>query len=155
MADEIITREELVDAKIDAKDLGECVHGNETGIVTPRLGAPYPTLPAAIHKIENIGGYITAPTLADLNAIMPTYNHQVARVDATGDEYRWDPNATPNPAWIPTGKNYLHDAKEYVDSSLAPEQTENLYSDVNNHNGFNINPADMKVRTGVNTSVNV
>ncbi|WP_462188695.1 sialidase family protein [Acinetobacter baumannii] len=110
MADEIITREELVDAKVDAKDLGECVNGNESGIVTPRLGDPYPTLPAAIHKIENVGGYISAPTLTALQAITPTYNHQLARDDSTGDEYRWNPAATP-PQWVPTGRNYLNDAK--------------------------------------------
>lgn len=154
MAD-IVTKQELENASIDAKDLGECVHGNETGIVTPRLGDPYPTLPAAIAKIENKGGYIAVANLTELNAITPEFNHQVARTDDTGNEYRWDPNATPAAKWVPTGKNYLHDAKEYVDTSLAPEQTENLYSDVNNHNGFNINPADMKVRTGTNTSVNV
>lgn len=95
MADEIITRVELEEAKVDAKDLGECVNGNASGIVTPRLGDPYPTLPAAIRKIENVGGLISASTLTALQAITPTYNHQVGRDDSTGDEYRWDPTATP------------------------------------------------------------
>ncbi|QHI17055.1 hypothetical protein [Acinetobacter haemolyticus] len=109
---EIVTKEELENASIDAKDLGECVNGNETGIVTPRSGDPYPTLPAAIEKVENKGGYITAPNLTALNAIIPEYNHQVARNDETGDEYRWDPNATPTPAWVPTGKNWLNAANQ-------------------------------------------
>lgn len=122
MADEIITREELVDAKVDAKDLGECVHGNESGIVTPRLGAPYPTLPAAIRKIENVGGYISAPTLTALQAIVPSYNYQLARDDSTGDEYRWNPAATP-PQWVSTGRNFINEAKQYTD-----EKTEQINS---------------------------
>lgn len=130
MADEIITREELVDAKVDAKDLGECVNGNETGIVNPRYGDPYPTLPKAIEKIENTGGYISAPTLAALNAIMPSYNYQLARVDATGDEYRWNPAATPTPLWEPTGRNFLNDSKVYADNITSI----NLYRGNNAHN---------------------
>lgn len=114
---EIITKEQLENASVDAKDLGECVHGNDTGIVTPRLGDPYPTLPAAIAMVENKGGYITAPTLAALNAIVPEFNHQVARVDESGDEYRWNPSATPSAKWEPTGKNWLNAVKAYVDSN--------------------------------------
>lgn len=103
---EIVTKEELENASIDAKDLGECVHGNETGIVTPRLGDPYPTLPAAIAAVENKGGYITVANLATLNAIVPEFNHQVARTDDNGNEYRWNPAATPSPKWEATGFNY-------------------------------------------------
>ncbi|MEF0181526.1 hypothetical protein B9X54_16735 [Acinetobacter baumannii] len=130
MAEEIITREELVDAKVDAKDLGECVNGNETGIVTPRYGEAYPTLPKAIEKIENTGGYISAPTLAVLNAIMPSYNYQLARVDATGDEYRWNPAATPTPLWEPTGRNFLNDSKAYAENITSI----NLYRGNSAHN---------------------
>ncbi|ENR4571658.1 hypothetical protein ACEVN9_003527 [Acinetobacter baumannii] len=123
MADEIITREELVDAKVDAKDLGECVNGNETGIVTPRYGDPYPTLPKALEKVENIGGLISAPTLTALQAITPTYNHQVGRDDSTGNEYRWDPAATPAPKWVATGRNYINDAKAYADQKATAAET--------------------------------
>lgn len=114
---EVITKEQLENASVDAKDLGECVHGNESGIVTPRIGDPYPTLPAAIAAVENKGGYIAAPTLAALNAIVPEFNHQVARVDESGDEYRWDPSATPLAKWVPTGKNWLNAAKNYADAN--------------------------------------
>ena len=116
MAD-IVTKQELENASIDAKDLGECVNGNETGIVSPRLGDPYPTLPAAIEKVENIGGYVSAATLTELNTRTPAYNFQLARVEETGDEYRWDPNATPAAKWVPTGKNWLNAAKAYADAN--------------------------------------
>ncbi|WP_317455099.1 pyocin knob domain-containing protein [Acinetobacter johnsonii] len=114
---EVITKAQLENASVDAKDLGECVHGNDSGIVTPRIGDPYPTLPAAIAAVENKGGYITTPTLAALNAIVPEFNHQVARVDESGDEYRWDPSATPLAKWVPTGKNWLNAVKADVDSN--------------------------------------
>lgn len=52
MADEIITKQELIDAKPDVKSLGEAANGNETGIVIPRYGASYSTAPAAIQKIQ-------------------------------------------------------------------------------------------------------
>lgn len=149
MADEIITREELVGAKVDAKDLGECVHGNATGIVTPRLGVPYPTLPAAIHKIENTGGYISAPTLSALQAIMPIYNHQVGRDDSTGNEYRWNPAATPTPQWEPTGRNYLNDAKaDATTKANTAEANANTYTNNLYKNSIADNillPARMKI----------
>lgn len=114
---EVITKEQLENASVDAKDLGECVHGNESGMVTPRIGDPYPTLPAAIAAVENKGGYITTPTLAALSAIVPEFNHQVARVEESGDEYRWDPSATPLAKWVPTGKNWLNASKAYADAN--------------------------------------
>lgn len=116
---EIVTKEELENASIDAKDLGECVHGNETGLVTPRLGDPYPTLPAAIAAVENKGGYITVANLTALNAIVPEFNHQVARTDDNGNEYRWNPTASPSPKWEATGRNFLNDAKSYVDVAVG------------------------------------
>lgn len=127
MADELITRQELIDAKPDVKNLGEAANGNETGIVTPRYGAPYSTAPAAIQKIEsdgaaaiakleNTGGFISAPTLAALQAISPEYDYQLARVDATGDEYRWNPALTTTVKWEATGRNFLSESKTYADS---------------------------------------
>jgi len=115
---EVITKEQLENASVDAKDLGECVHGNDSGIVTPRIGDPYPTLPAAIAMVENKGGYITVANLAALNAITPEFNHQIARTDDTGNEYRWNPTATPSPKWEPTGRNYIQYLMDIINQSL-------------------------------------
>lgn len=156
MADELITKQELIDAKPDVKNLGEAANGNETGIVTPRYGAPYSTAPAAIQKIqtdgtnaiqsfqtsadsmldafqtesataiqkfENTGGFISAPTLTALQAIVPTYDYQLARVDETGDEYRWNPALTTTVKWEPTGRNYIQDSKVYTDNEVAAALT--------------------------------
>ncbi|WP_288390194.1 SGNH/GDSL hydrolase family protein [uncultured Acinetobacter sp.] len=134
MADELITRQELIDAKPDVKNLGEAANGNETGIVTPRYGAPYSTAPAAIKKIEsdgaaavakleNTGGFISAPTLTALQAITPEYDYQLARVDETGDEYRWNPALTTTVKWEATGRNYIQDSKDYTDNEVAAALT--------------------------------
>lgn len=114
---EMISTEDIVNVKRDLNDIGECINGNETGVVNPRLGESFSTLPAAIAAVENKGGYITVPNLAALNAIIPEFNHQVARTDDTGNEYRWNPAATPSPKWEATGKNYLNDAKAYADAN--------------------------------------
>lgn len=49
MAGEIITMQELADAKVDAKDLGEAV--NEDTVVTPRYGKPYKSAPMAMREL--------------------------------------------------------------------------------------------------------
>lgn len=116
MAD-IVTRTELEEAKVDCKDLGDAL--NTKQIINPRWGAPFKSLPLALEKVENNGGYISAPTLTALQAIMPSYNWQLARVDATGDEYRWNPAAVPTPQWEPTGRNYIQDAKNYTDQKYG------------------------------------
>lgn len=114
--DEMIDPVDIANAKIDLEHIGE--GGNEDKVVTPRYGIPFKSLPmvsrlgqegftAAIQKIEDMGGYISAATLTELNTRTPAYNYQLARVDETGDEYRWDPNATPAAKWVATGKNYL------------------------------------------------
>ncbi|WP_088459430.1 hypothetical protein [Acinetobacter soli] len=74
---------------------------------------------AAITKFNNTGGFISAPTLEALQAITPEYDYQVARVDATGDEYRWNIDALPEPVWEPTGRNYLKDSIDYSDEKTA------------------------------------
>lgn len=123
---EMISTEDIVNVKRDLNDIGECINGNETGVVTPRLGDSFSTLPVAIASVENKGGYISAPTLSALQAITPTYNHQVGRDDSTGDEYRWNPAATPTPQWEPTGRNYLNDAENYIDLKIESDNSTDL-----------------------------
>ncbi|MCF3128444.1 hypothetical protein LRQ09_13840 [Acinetobacter soli] len=127
MADQPISYQETIDMRKDALTLKDAVNGNESGIVTPRLNDPYSTLPAAIQKIEsdgaaavakleNTGGLISAPTLTALQAITPEYDYQLARVDDTGNEYRWNPALLTTVKWEATGRNFLNDAKIYTDN---------------------------------------
>lgn len=123
----IITEEKMQNLDRDIEDAGKTT--NTDGIITPRYGGPYKSFSmvsregeegftAAIAKVEKVGGYISVATLPVLNAIMPLYNYQLARVEDTGDEYRWEPAAMPTPKWVATGRNYLNDAKQYIDKSI-------------------------------------
>lgn len=57
MADEIITKQELIDAKQDARDLGVAV--NESIIVTPRYGAPFKSIPMVVAGLQDAINTIT------------------------------------------------------------------------------------------------
>ena len=73
----------------------------------------------AKQAFENTGGFISAPTFTALQAITPEYDYQLARVDATGDEYRWNPALTTTVKWEPTGRNFLSESKVYTDEKVA------------------------------------
>ncbi|MEE9887829.1 hypothetical protein IV507_18540 [Acinetobacter nosocomialis] len=113
MSSEIITRKELEDAKVDAKDLGECIHGNETGVVTPRIGDSYPTLPAAVQKIMETGGFEPFLTEAQLKASVPTVTPKAAKALDTGKIWYWDG------AWHDTGLSELDRAINYADAEIS------------------------------------
>ncbi|MFH4238455.1 hypothetical protein WAJ08_22330, partial [Acinetobacter baumannii] len=55
MASEIITRQELVDAKADAGSLEKFISGTEFEDVLTRLGMQYPTLAKAVLLIHQLG----------------------------------------------------------------------------------------------------
>jgi len=94
MAD-IVTKEDLENASIDAKDLGECVHGNVSGVVTPRLGDPYPTLPAAIDTIltKSSKAYLTRAAMEAGSANLTENTKVTVTNDATSSnngDWQWD-----------------------------------------------------------------
>ena len=94
MAD-IVTKEDLENASIDAKDLGECVHGNVSGVVTPRLGVPYPTLPAAIDTIltKSSKAYLTRAAMEADSANLTENTKVTVTNDATSSnngDWQWD-----------------------------------------------------------------
>ncbi len=113
----ILTPEMFENLHRDFIDTGKAI--NIIGIISPRYGEPFKSLPLVSKEAENRGGYIGAPTLTALQAIVPSYNWQLARDDSTGDEYRWNPAASPDPKWEPTGRNYLKDAKSFAENAVV------------------------------------
>lgn len=107
----ILNPEDFENVKRDIDDTGKAI--NTDAVITPRYGEPFKSVPMIIKEIENKGGYISAATLTDLQAITPTYNYQVGRDDSTGNEYRW--NGT---SWVATGRNFLNESKQYVDQQI-------------------------------------
>ncbi|WP_258291922.1 hypothetical protein, partial [Escherichia marmotae] len=55
MADEIVTRQQLVDAGLDAESLQKFISGTELEDVLTRLGMQYPTLAKAVRMISLLG----------------------------------------------------------------------------------------------------
>ncbi|HDG7210042.1 TPA: hypothetical protein PGF55_000269, partial [Acinetobacter nosocomialis] len=66
MASEIITRQELVDAKADAGSLEKFISGTELEDVLTRLGMQYPTLAKAVLLIHQLGESKIDDVLNDL-----------------------------------------------------------------------------------------
>lgn len=112
----ILTPEKFEDLNRDIEDTGKAI--NIIGIITPRYGEAFKSLPLVSKEAENRGGFISAPTLTALQAIVPTYNYQLARVDDTGDEYRWNPALTSTVKWEATGRNFLSESKQYIDENI-------------------------------------
>lgn len=85
MVDEIVTRQELIDAKRDAQDLGKAV--NEKVIVSPRYGEDFKSLPMIAEEFQDAINTIVVndgvPALAvsdasgktqqEINNLLPTY----------------------------------------------------------------------------------
>lgn len=67
MVDEVITKQELIDAGKDAQSLDDFIHGGDEQIVITRLLKEYPTLANVIRQIYEKGGKFYQ-TLAEANA---------------------------------------------------------------------------------------
>ena len=77
MADEIVTRQQLVDAGLDAESLQKFISGSDIEDVLTRLGQIYPTLAKAIRILMETGGWKAYSTEAELLATVPTVNPSV------------------------------------------------------------------------------
>lgn len=133
-----LTPEDFENVERDIDDTGKAI--NTKGIITPRYGDPFKSVPMVVEEIENKGGLISAASLSALQAITPTYNHQVGRDDSTGNEYRWNPAASPTPQWEPTGRNFIQDSINYTNAAL-PITTSNLYTAANNISNLYVQPS--------------
>lgn len=94
MAD-MVTKQELANAKIDAKDLGDAI--NEKKTVTPRYGTPFKTVPLVIEELNTKANEVIAQgfykgfaTEALLLAAKPTVAEMRARADNTRKIWRWN-----------------------------------------------------------------
>ena len=134
MADQPVTREKLINADIDVENLGKAV--NEFGVVNPRYGEAYPTLPSAIQEVIETGGFEPFLTEAALLASTPVLSIKAAKALDTGKIWYWDG------AWHDTGLSELDQAKEYADQEIKANLNEKIehlnsaklfkWNDVNN-----------------------
>ncbi|WP_336956699.1 sialate O-acetylesterase [Acinetobacter johnsonii] len=111
---DIINLQELADAKLDAKDLGECVNGNLAGIVTPRSGESFLTLPKAIQTIIETGGFEPFETEASLKATVPSLDKKAAYTLDTHKVWLWQ-----NGEWLDTGLSAVDQAKNFTKQEVG------------------------------------
>ncbi|MCK4098432.1 glycoside hydrolase family 43 protein [Acinetobacter radioresistens] len=114
MAEDIKTSVENFNT--DAQTAEEVVNGNESGKVVARLGREYPTLPAAIQRILDMGGMDAFATESALKASIPTTSTKIAYAADTQKIWRWastsEEGVTPiTGTWTDTGKSPIDQAK--------------------------------------------
>lgn len=116
MVDEVITKQELIDAQKDAQSLDDFINGDDEQIVVTRLSKQYPTLANAIRQIYEKGGKFY-PTLADANADIANIRTDVYVI--TGDNgayYKATAGAT---SLTKSAYDPLTQAKDYTDLELG------------------------------------
>ncbi|ENW41152.1 TPA: exo-alpha-sialidase [Acinetobacter baumannii] len=115
MADEIITRQQLVDASEDAESLQLFISGTDAEDVLTRLGQMYPTLAKLVRILMETGGWKAYQTEAALLATVPTVNPSVGYAFDTKKLYLW--NGT---SWIDEGLSPVDLANQYTDDHVKP-----------------------------------
>ncbi|MGT2582009.1 sialate O-acetylesterase [Acinetobacter baumannii] len=116
MAD-IVTRTELEEAKVDCKDLRDTL--NTKQIINPRWGEAFYSLPLAIQKIMETGGFEPFLTQAQLLASTPTISPKAAKALDTKKIWYWgkDEGETVD-SWHDTGLSELDQAITYTDGQF-------------------------------------
>lgn len=107
MADQPVTREKLINADIDVENLGKAV--NEKGMVNPRYGDPYLTLPSAIQQVIEAGGFEPFATEAELKSTTPILPKKASYALDTHKIWLWS-----DEAWSDTGLSAIDQAKEII-----------------------------------------
>ena len=133
MADQLITKQELIDAQKDVKNAGEAV--NTKKVITPRYGDPFKSIPLVVEEGEQKtdaavavlnakanevvakGFYTGYATETALKASLPDVSEMRARADDTRKIWRWNRTSaegvTPvTGTWIDTGPSDVDVAVE-------------------------------------------
>ncbi|HCG3426512.1 TPA: hypothetical protein NJU29_002083, partial [Acinetobacter baumannii] len=110
----MISREVLAKARIDAKDLGDSL--NTKQIINPRWGEPFYSLPLAIQKVMETGGFEPFLTESQLLASTPTISPKAAKALDTGKIWYWGKSeGSTIDAWHDTGLSELDQANKYAE----------------------------------------
>ncbi|WP_396231211.1 sialidase family protein [Acinetobacter baumannii] len=114
MAD-IVTRSELEEAKIDCKDLGDTL--NTKQVINPRWGEAFYSLPLAIQKIMETGGFEPFLTEEQLLNSTPTISPKAAKALDTKKIWYWGKEeGETTDSWHDTGLSELDQANSYSEA---------------------------------------
>ncbi|WP_180114604.1 hypothetical protein [Acinetobacter sp. YH12063] len=113
MADQPVTREKLINADIDVDNLGKAVNG--LGVVNPRYGNSYKTIPQIAREYDKNSGTKGFNTLAEFEAVKATIPaHTVINIGETGPNQGqnfWNGTTLTKSAYDP-----LSQSKSYTDA---------------------------------------
>ncbi|WP_407509377.1 pyocin knob domain-containing protein [Acinetobacter baumannii] len=107
MADEIITRQQLIEASADAESLQKFISGTDVEDVLTRLGQKYPTLAKLVRILMETGGFEPFATEAQLLASTPLLPKKASYALDTHNIFLWQ-----NGVWSNTGVGL----KAYIDN---------------------------------------
>lgn len=111
MAD-YLSPQDLVNAKVDAKTLGEAL--NDEKVVKPRYGKSYDSFPLLVRKLLDGGGFRPFPNEQAIKDYVPTVTPSVAKDMSTYKLWLWDKGT-----WTDTGLSELDRANENLNSSTV------------------------------------
>lgn len=123
MVDEVVTKQELIDAQKDAQSLDDFINGGDEQIVVTRLLKEYPTLANAIRQIYEKGGKFY-PTLADANADIENIRTDVYVI--TGDNGAYYKATAEATTLTKSPYDPLTQAKNYSDVKVSLNSSENI-----------------------------
>ncbi|WP_228266299.1 LamG domain-containing protein [Acinetobacter haemolyticus] len=118
---EIVTKQQLENASVDADSLEVFVSGSDMEDVLTRLGQQYPTIAKLVRILMETGGWKAYQTEAALLATTPTVNPSVGYAFDTKKMYLW--NGT---SWIDEGLSQLDQAVDVIDSRIELGDGEHL-----------------------------
>lgn len=132
MADQLITKQELIDAQKDVKHAGEAI--NTKKVITPRYGEPFKSIPLVVeegkqktdaavaalnakaNEVVAKGFYTSYATETALKASLPTVSEMRARADDTRKIWRW--NRTSAEGAIPVTGTWTDTGPSDVDKAV-------------------------------------
>ncbi|WP_252383294.1 SGNH/GDSL hydrolase family protein [Acinetobacter baumannii] len=147
---DIVTRTELEEAKVDCKDLGNTL--NTKQVINPRWGEPFYSLPLAIQKVMETGGFEPFLTQAQLLASTPTISPKAAKALDTGKIWYWgkDEGETED-SWHDTGLSELDQALSELKNTFGTAS--NLFDTTKIFNDSYINVANNSISSASGTAL--
>ncbi|MEF0176497.1 hypothetical protein PX038_00005, partial [Acinetobacter baumannii] len=114
----IITEEMMEGLRQDFEDIKRTLR--IVGYIEPRNGNPFESLPLAIQKVMEAGGFEPFPTEALLLASTPTVSPKAAKAMDTKKVWYWGKysEAETVDSWHDTGFSELDQAKTYTDEQF-------------------------------------
>lgn len=142
MADQPVTKEKLINADIDVENLGKAV--NEKGIVNPRYGDSYLTLPSAIQEVIESGGFEPFETEAELLASTPLLTKKASYALDTHKIFLWESGA-----WKDAGFGVLEMSNKFTIKEISNK----LHGKVETESVFYFKNTENKAAQGVSEDI--